>query len=367
MATKRLEALDVMRGLTIALMITVNNPGSWSYVYPPLLHSVWNGCTPTDLVFPFFLFIVGTSMWFSFKKFGRGINQKSLKKIIKRFVIIFLLGVFLNAFPKFDFENLRYLGVLQRIAIAYLFGAILCLQFNYKTLLLIFIGILLGYWGILYFTVPDGPYELATNFVRTVDLFLFGENHLYHGFGIPFDPEGLLSTLPAIGTVLLGYFAGRLIDISTNELEAIKKLLIYGALITFLGWIWGFVFPINKPIWTSSYVLYAGGLAFVLLSFLLWIIDIKGIKTWSKPFIHFGTNPLFIYLFSGIYVSVIIYFVRIKNAEGQIVSGYQYLYSDIFVPVAGNMNGSLLFAIAHIIFFWFITYILYRKKIFIKI
>ncbi|SNR73948.1 acyltransferase family protein [Lutibacter flavus] len=367
MAAQRLIALDVMRGLTIALMIMVNTPGNWSYVYPPLLHSKWNGCTPTDLVFPFFLFIVGVSMWFSFKKFDKGITKKSLYKVLKRFSIMFLLGVFLNAFPKFDFENLRYLGVLQRIAIAYLIGALLCMQFNYKQLLFIFSGILLGYWGLLFFGSAEAPFELSTNFVREVDLLLFGKNHLYSGFGIPFDPEGLLSSIPSVGTLLLGYFSGRLIELSGDTMVAVKKLLMYGAVFVFIGFIWSFLFPINKPLWSSSYVLYAGGWAMVFLAFLLWIIDVKSFKKWAVPFIHFGTNPLAIYMFSGIYVSVIAYFVRIQIASGEILNGYGYLYSEIFVPLAGNMNGSLLFAITHIIFFWFLTYILYRRKIFIKI
>jgi len=366
MAAQRLIALDVMRGLTIALMIMVNTPGSWSYVYPPLLHSKWNGCTPTDLVFPFFLFIVGVSMWFSFKKFDQGITKKSLYKVFKRFSIMFLLGVFLNAFPKFDFENLRYLGVLQRIAIAYLFGALLCMQFNYKQLLFIFGGILIGYWGLLFFGSTEGPYELSSNLVLKVDVLLFGENHLYNGFGIPFDPEGLLSSIPSIATLLLGYFSGRLIELSGNTMLAIKKLVQFGAITVFTGYMWGFLFPINKALWTSTYVLYTGGLAMVFLGFLLWIIDVKGFKKWAKPFIHFGTNPLAIYMFSGIYVSLIL-LINIKNSEGVLVSGYDYLYADVFVPIAGNMNGSLLFAVAHIVFFWLITYVLYKKKIFIKI
>jgi predicted acyltransferase len=366
MAAQRLMALDVMRGLTIALMIMVNTPGSWSYVYPPLLHSKWNGCTPTDLVFPFFLFIVGVSMWFSFKKFDQGITKKSLYKVMKRFVIMFLLGVFLNGFPDFDFENLRYLGVLQRIAIAYLFGALLCMHFNYKQLLFIFSGILIGYWGLLFFGSANGPYELSSNFVLKVDLLLFGENHLYNGFGIPFDPEGLLSSIPSIATLLLGYFSGRLIELAGNTMLAIKKLVQFGAITVFLGYVWGFLFPINKALWTSTYVLYTGGLAMVFLGLLLWIIDVKGLKKWAKPFIHFGTNPLAIYMFSGIYVSLIL-LINITNSKGISVSGYDYLYSDVFVPIAGNMNGSLLFAVAHIVFFWLITYVLYKKKIFIKI
>lgn len=366
MAAKRLMALDVMRGLTIALMIMVNTPGSWSYVYPPLLHSKWNGCTPTDLVFPFFLFIVGVSMWYAFKKFDKGITKKSLYKVLKRFSIMFLLGVFLNAFPKFDFENLRVLGVLQRIAIAYLIGALLCMQFNYKQLLFIFTGILVGYWGLLFFGSAGEPFELSSNIVLKVDLLLLGENHIYHGFGIPFDPEGLLSSIPSVATLLLGYFSGRIIELENHTINAIKKLLIYGALTVFIGYVWSFLFPINKALWSSTYVLYTGGLAMVFLAFLLWVIDVNGFKKWASPFIHFGTNPLAIYMFSGIYVLAMIHLVNITTATDNL-SGYDYLYSEVFVPFAGNMNGSLLFAIAHIIFFWMITYVLYKKKIFIKI
>jgi len=367
MVAKRLIALDVLRGLTIALMIMVNNPGSWSYVYAPLRHAKWHGCTPTDLVFPFFLFIVGVSMWFSFKKYGTGLTKKGLLKVLKRFSVIFLLGIFLNAFPKFDFEHLRFFGVLQRIAIAYGIAAILCMQFNYKQLFVIVSLILVGYWGVLYFGGSNDVYSLTSNIVGKVDLLLFGENHIYKGFGIPFDPEGLLSAIPSVATVIIGYFTGRIIDTSTEITSAIKKMIIYGIAITIIGWFWGYIFPINKPLWTSSYVLYTGGLAMLFLAFLLWIIDVKKLSKWSKPFVHFGTNPLFIFVFSGIYAKTIIYLVKFTNSEGEVVTGYNYLYTNIFVPIAGNMNGSLLFAISHIIFFWLLTFILYRKKIFIKI
>ncbi|MDP3358470.1 MAG: heparan-alpha-glucosaminide N-acetyltransferase domain-containing protein [Lutibacter sp.] len=367
MAVKRLLALDVLRGLTIALMIMVNTPGSWSYVYPPLLHSKWHGCTPTDLVFPFFLFIVGVSMWYSFKKYGEGLTKKGLLKVLKRFSVIFLLGLFLNAFPKFDFENLRFFGVLQRIAIAYAVGAILCMQFNFKQLLIICGLILLGYWGLLYFGGSGDVYSLATNVVGKVDLFVFGKNHIYKGFGIPFDPEGLLSSIPSVATVLIGYFTGRLIDEAINVTAVVKKLVFFGIIGVIVGWFWGYSLPINKPLWTSSYVLYAGGLAMLFLALLLWLIDVKGVKKWANPFIHFGTNPLFIFVFSGIYAKAIIYLVKSTNSEGETITGYRYLYENVFVPIAGNMNGSLLFAIAHIIIFWLLTYILFRNKIFIKI
>ncbi|WP_408672257.1 acyltransferase family protein [Lutibacter sp.] len=367
MATKRLIALDVLRGITISLMIMVNTPGSWSYVYAPLRHSKWHGCTPTDLVFPFFLFIVGVSMWFSFKKYGEGLTKKGLLKALKRFSVIFLLGLFLNAFPKFDFEHLRVFGVLQRIAIAYGIAAILCMQFNYKQLLIIVAIILVGYWGLLYFGGSNDVYSLTSNIARKVDLFLLGENHIYKGFGLPFDPEGLLSSIPSVATVILGYFTGRIIETSTEITSAIKKMLIFGAILTFIGWFWGYLFPINKPLWTSSYVIYTGGLALLFLAFLLWIIDVKQLKKWTKPFIHFGTNPLFIFLFSILYVKIIIYLVKTTNSHGEIMNGYSYLYNTVFVPIAGNMNGSLLFAVSHIIVFWLLTYVLYKNKIFIKI
>lgn len=367
MATQRLIALDVLRGLTIALMIMVNTPGSWTYVYPPLRHAKWHGCTPTDLVFPFFLFIVGVSMWYSFKKFGKGITNAGLYKVLKRTFIIFLLGFFLNLFPKFDFENVRILGVLQRIAIAYGISALLCLQFNVKVLKYIFVCLLIGYWGILYFGNPINPFAETGNIVQLIDLTILGENHMYKGLGFTFDPEGLLSAIPSIGTVLWGYFTGKIIEVSLNTLGAIKKLFIYGLILTIIGVVWATVFPINKSLWTSTYVLYSGGLAMLFLALLLWVIDVKGLKKWTKPFIHFGTNPLFIYVFSGLYVQIIIYLVKITNKNGETLSGYGYLYNQVFVPLAGNMNGSLLFAITHIIFFWFLTYILYKRRIFIKI
>ena len=196
---------------------------------------------------------------------------------------------------------------------------------------------------------------------------MFGENHLYNGFGIPFDPEGLLSSIPSVATLLLGYFSGRIIELTGTIMQVIKKLLLIGAITVFIGFIWSFTFPINKALWTSTYVLYTGGLAMVFLAFLLWLIDVNNFKKWATPFLHFGTNPLAIYMFSGVYVTIIGYLINITNSQGEVVSGYDYLYSDIFVPIAGNMNGSLLFAIVHIIFFWFINYVLYKRKIFIKI
>lgn len=365
--TTRLIALDVLRGLTIALMILVNTPGSWSFVYPPLLHAKWHGLTPTDLVFPFFLFIVGVSTHYAFKKFGPEQHKQALKKIIKRTFLIFAIGLFLNLYPKFNFESVRVFGVLQRIAIAYGIGATLCLFLNKKLLIYSTIGILLLYWGLLYFLVPENPYGPQTNLVGKIDLFLLGPNHVWKGLGFPFDPEGLLSTLPAIGTVIIGNLTGKLIAKSTTNLETVKSLIIYGSILVVIGLVWAYVFPINKSLWTSSYVSLTAGLAMVFLALLIWIIDIKGLKKWSQPFIHFGTNPLFIFVFSGLYVKSIIYLVSYTNSQGETLTGYQYLYNKLFVPMAGNMNGSLLFAIVHILLFWGLVYVLFKRKIFIKI
>jgi len=364
---ERLIALDVLRGITIASMILVNTPGSWSYVYWPLLHAKWHGFTPTDAVFPFFLFIVGVSIHFAFKNFRSSEHKKAIKKIVKRTFIIFAIGLFLNLFPKFNFETVRYFGVLQRIAIAYGVSATLCLFFKKRMLTYITVLILVSYWAILYFFVPENPFGPQTNLVGKIDLYLFGPNHIWKGLGFPFDPEGLLSTMPAIATVLIGALTGSFLSEFSNITVKIKTLLSYGFGLVLLGYIWGLVFPINKSLWSSTFVCFSAGWAMIVLAFLIWIIDQKKYTAWSKPFIHFGTNPLFIFVFSGLYAKTMIYLVKISNSQGQTTSAFSYIYKNIFVPIAGNMNGSLLFAITHIVFFWSLVYLLHRNKIFIKI
>ena len=366
--SKRLISLDVLRGMTIALMILVNTPGSWGFIYAPLKHAAWHGCTPTDLVFPFFLFIVGMSVYFSFKKYDTNLSKAASSKIIKRTLIIFLIGLTLNLYPYFNFSGVRIMGVLQRIALAYGAGAILCLTFKRHKLLIVLAVILLGYWALLYFGAASDPYSLEENVVRQFDLFLFGEQHIYKGFGIPFDPEGVLSSIPAIGTVIIGYLIGQVIDLEHSIQFKMKKLLIYGILMVILGGVWALAFPINKPLWTSSYVLYTAGWGTLFLAFLIFIIDYKKYSAWSKPFVHFGSNPLFIFVFSGIYAKTISYLIKIPVAGSETpISLYNYLFTKVFAPTFGNMNGSLLFALSHIIVFWFICYVLYRNKIFIKI
>lgn len=365
--TQRYLALDVFRGMTIATMITVNNPGSWSHIYAPLKHSAWHGCTPTDLVFPFFLFIVGVSMFFSFTKYDQKLDSKSLLKVLKRTALIFIIGLFLNSFPQWqtDYSKLRIMGVLQRIALAYGIGSVIVLGFNKKYLPYIALSILLIYWALLGFLGGPDPYSLAGNLAPRVDTFLLGEDHLYKGFGLTFDPEGLLSTFPSIATVILGFMAGGLIS-RTERSKIPLYLIIYGVTGVAAGLLWSLLFPINKPLWTSSYVVYTAGLACIIMAILIWIIDIKGYKNWTSFFVVFGINPLFIFALAGIWARILTKIIKINEGD-TVITGYNWLYQNIFQPVAGDINGSLLFALAHIAVFWFICYVLYKRKIFIKV
>lgn len=366
--SQRLMALDAFRGLTIAAMITVNTPGSWGYVHAPLLHSKWHGCTPTDLVFPFFLFAVGVAMWFAFGKFDHKLNADAGKKILKRTVLIFGIGLFLNFFPFVHIEiaNLRIMGVLQRIALAYGIGSLLCLSLSKSRLIYVSTAILFAYWGLVFFLGGDDPYSLEQNPTVAFDAMVLGANHMYKGFGIPFDPEGLFSTIPAIVTVILGYLTGFLVS-SSERKKIVPKLLMFGSVGVMAGLVWNIGFPINKPIWSSSYVIYTAGLAQLVLAVMIYLIDILNYKKWAHPFLVFGMNPLFIFVLSVVWVKVIIYLVHFSDETGNAITGYAWLYKNGFASWAGAMNGSLLFALSHILVYWLIVLFLYRKKIFIKI
>ena len=364
---KRLKALDAFRGLTIAGMILVNTPGTWEYVYPPLRHAKWEGCTPTDLVFPFFLFIVGTAMWYSFKKFDHKASAAAWTKIFKRAALIFVIGIALNVFPFYDqpLETWRIMGVLQRIAVAFLFGAIICILVPLRGIPVATGVILLGYWLLLWAAGGEGAFSLEDNYARTVDLAIFGEGHVYQGFGIPFDPEGLISSIPAVATVLIGFMVGSYIDRSQLQGKALRNLFIAGIAMVLTGWTWGHSFPIIKALWTSSYVLYTAGIATIVLAVFLWLIDIIGWKKWAHPFIVFGLNPLFIYALSVLFVKIM---VRIPVGSGALQTDLKsWLYAEVFQPLAGNLNGSLLFALCYVALHWAIAYVLYRRNIIIKV
>ena len=366
---KRYLSLDVFRGMTIALMILVNNPGTWAHVYAPLRHAKWHGCTLTDLVFPFFLFIAGAAMRFSLAKVNLCRNKKVYTKIFWRAVTIFAFGLLLNAFPfirqDWDWSTFRIMGVLQRIGIAYGIGAFLVVRFSFTQLWGIIVSTLLGYWLLLWGFGGTDPYSLDQNIVGVIDAAILGESHLWTGLGVPFDPEGLLSTIPAIVTLLLGYMAGLMIQTASDTKENVKKMIFFGAILIGAGLAWAFIFPMNKSLWTSSYVIFTAGLATVILAVLVWCCDLKGIAKIFWPFIVYGTNSIFLFVGSGLWTKTIlkIHFTLDENS----VSGYSYLYKTIFQPLAGDLNGSVSFALFHVIMWWLILLWLYRQKIFIKI
>lgn len=366
-SSERLVSLDIFRGLTVAFMIIVNTPGSWQYVYPPLRHSEWHGCTPTDLVFPFFLFIVGVSTWYSLKKYGGELNWNSFLRILRRTVTIFAVGFVLNIFPFFgkDYSTVRIMGVLQRIALAYGLGAIICLSIRREYLWIVIAFLLLLYWGLLALFGGSDPYSLSGNLVLKTDLAVLGKNHLYTGFGVPFDPEGLLSTITSVCTVLIGYFIGGIIGQEATGAKTVLKLILIGAAATGLGLLWNIVFPINKPLWTSSYVLYTAGLAIIILSLIYLISDVIKFQAWGKFFMVFGTNALFAYVISGVVVRLML-LIQITSA-GAKTSLYDWFYLKACAPLAGNMNGSLMFAILQVLLVWVVTLVLYRKKIMIRL
>jgi predicted acyltransferase len=363
----RLVSLDIFRGLTVAFMIIVNTPGSWKYVYPPLRHSEWNGCTPTDLVFPFFLFIVGMSCYFSLKKYGNEINWNSFLRILRRVAAIFAVGLFLNIFPLFgrDYSTVRIMGVLQRIALAYGIGSLICLAVRREYLWIVVAVLLLLYWGLLFFFGGTDPYSLSSSFALKTDLAILGKNHMYQGFGVPFEPEGLLSTITSVCTVIIGYFIGEMVGQGSASGKTVLKLILFGIAAAGLGYLWNLVFPINKPLWTSSYVLFTAGLAIIVLAIIYLVADVIKFQIWGTFFIVFGMNALFAYFLSGIWTRLML-FIQVSSGGGKI-SLYEWFYSKVCVPVAGNLNGSLMFALIQMLLIWGLALILYRKKILIRL
>ena len=372
-SNKRLLALDTFRGATIILMILVNNPGTWSHIYSPLRHAKWHGCTLTDLVFPFFLFIMGVAMRFTFEKYEICNRYGPLfKKVFSRTITIFILGLLLNAFPfirqDWDWSSLRILGVLQRIALVYLLASIIVIKLDIKGIIKISTILLFGYWLVLYlYGVLNSvdPYALSSNLVLFIDKFILGESHLWGGNGIPFEPEGLLSTIPAVVTVLIGFLVGTMIKTTNDQKDNYQRMAVLGSIFIIIGWIWGLFFPINKALWTSSYVLFTAGIGILVLAAMIWIIDVKNHYKWTKPFVIYGSNSIFIFVLSGLWAKLLLNISF--NLDGKIISGYSYLYKTIFEPMANDINSSLLFAIFHIFIFWLILYWMFKKRVFIKI
>ncbi|QDP02147.1 acyltransferase family protein [Thalassotalea sp. PS06] len=383
--TERLLALDVFRGITIAAMILVNNPGSWSYVYAPMAHAKWHGWTPTDLIFPFFIFIAGVSVAIVMnRELAKGTDKLFLlKHAAVRGIKLFALGLFLALFyynftdPNFSWVDarlfsVRVMGVLQRIGLVYFATVLIVLYWRDLGRWLWAIGLLLGYWALV-MLVPysdssgnsyQGLLEFGNSLPAFIDDFVFASKHLYYKSATPFafDPEGVISTLPAISGCLAGVFTGNILTDKALSLQSkAKKMFIVGALCAAIGELWGLVFPINKALWTSSFVVMSSGWALLTLAFLTWLIDIKGKKYWSAPFVVCGANAIFFYMFAGVLARLLMMIPIADTSLGG------WLFSDVLQPIFGNYNGSLMFALSFLfISYWVLDY-LYRRKIFFKV
>jgi predicted acyltransferase len=380
---QRFYSLDVFRGATVALMILVNNPGSWAHMYAPLDHASWHGCTPTDLVFPFFLFAVGNAMAFVMPR----LEEKNIfwQKVISRSLIIFLIGMFLNWFPfiKYDdagniagkpFESVRIFGVLQRIALSYFFGSVLVHFFKVRGAFVAGAVILLFYWFLCVAANPGDPFSLKGWFGTNIDLSLIGEKHMYHGEGVAFDPEGLMNTFGSIVQVIFGYLVGNYIITKGKTAEMLNGLFVAGAVLVFAGFCWDMVFPINKKIWTSSYTVYTTGLALIIISVMIYLIEFKNAKgIWSRFFDVFGKNALFIFVMSGI-LPRLLALIRIKAGltpagKPNYLTPFGWFYEHFCKPIfpSDPRIGSLIYALCFIGMMWFFSWWLDKKKIYIKV
>jgi predicted acyltransferase len=374
--SQRFLSLDVFRGMTICFMIIVNTPGSGADPFSPLEHAQWHGFTPTDLVFPSFLFAVGNAMSFSLGRYKQISDSAFLKKVIKRTILIFLIGYLMYWFPFFRLDdaghiagapigNTRIMGVLQRIALSYFFASMLIHYLSSRKVIIVSILLLLGYWIILLlFGDHNQPYSMLGNAGIYLDKFLMGPNHMYHGEGVAFDPEGWLSTMTAIVNVVVGYFAGRFIQQKGKGYETISKLMLTGALFIFIAIWWNMIFPINKKLWSSPFVMLTTGIDLLLISALIYILEIKNENQlkWTNFFLVFGKNPLFIYILSEVLVTVI-YMIRVTPNENL----FGWVNSTVFQSIAPGALGSFLFAICYMLLCWSVGWWLNKRRIYIKV
>ncbi|MEO7961869.1 MAG: heparan-alpha-glucosaminide N-acetyltransferase domain-containing protein [Ginsengibacter sp.] len=398
MKKERFYSLDVFRGATVCLMIMVNNPGSWEHIYAPLDHSEWHGVTPTDLVFPFFLFAVGNALAFVLPRLEVAGPSVFWRKVIKRTLLIFLIGLFLNWMPfiKWDHNEIvfkqwsyiddegnpagiRILGVLQRIALAYFFASVIIYFFKIRGAFFSACIILLGYWFLCVAANPADPFSLEGWFGTNIDKMLLGEGHMYHGehrngVAIAFDPEGFMSLFGSVVQVIFGYLCGDYIIKKGKTPEMVNGLFVAGSIFLFAGYAWDMVFPLNKKIWTSSYTVFTSGLAMLILAVMMYMIEFKKQTGWyTKFFDVFGKNPLFIFVLSGT-LPRLLGLIRIPegvNVAGQQIylSPFGWFYQHICKPAFPEnlKNGSLLYALCMIIFYWLIVWWMDKKKIYVKV
>lgn len=387
----RILALDILRGITVAGMIMVNNPGSWSHIYKPLDHAEWIGLTPTDLVFPFFMFIMGVSSYISLRKYDFKPTGDALMKVLRRTVLIFLVGVAIGWFSRFcnywnhptetlgfggrllealwNFDHMRILGVMQRLALCYGITALLALTLNHKRFPVVIVGILAVYTLVL--LMGNGFVYGEENILSVVDRAILTPDHMYNDNGI--DPEGVLSTLPAVAHTMIGFLVGKMIftkerdDMSREEkLERLMtKLLIAGTSLTLAGWLLSYGCPISKKVWSPTFVLVTTGMASCLLALLIFVVDVKGRKRWGVFFETFGVNPLFMYVLGDIFA--IVFGAVHFTAGGMETNIIGYSYTHILSPVFGLYGGSLVYALLFVMLNWAVGYPLYKKKIYIKL
>lgn len=408
--SSRYIALDVLRGMTVAGMILVNNPGSWGHIFPPLRHAPWAGCTPTDLVFPFFLFCVGAAMAFSFAKYNESISLASVGKLLKRGLLIFLVGLLLNAFPfikvPFDhdmtfwqnvadkFGHLRIFGVLQRIAMCYIIGGLLALWLKKPKKIITAMAVLMALEWIILALIGDssaplvngakGALSAAGQGSGAVDVNFFnalglnGENHVYRGEGFPFDPEGLVGAVSGAATVLLGFLIGNICRKSENKIDTVARLYTIGMICLVLALVLSIWLPIIKKLWTGSYVLYAGGWAITCLAFFIYFIDVKGKEKPFTPFKALGMNPLFAFVMAAMFVKILGQICR-WTAHNQVLADgtvgerkytcLSWFYQNVCCAIFGGNNeyASLFYALCYVAVFTAMAWFLYRKKIVIKL
>ncbi|MEO5563477.1 MAG: DUF5009 domain-containing protein [Chitinophagaceae bacterium] len=378
---QRFYSLDVFRGATVCLMILVNNPGSWSHIFPPLEHAPWHGLTPTDLVFPFFLFAVGNALSFVMPRLETAGDAAFWRKALKRTVIIFLIGLFLNWWPFVRWvdghltfitwvntsdptKGVRIFGVLQRIALCYFFASVIIYYFKIRKAFYIALLLLLFYWLLCYIANPADPYSLSGWFGTNIDKKIVGVPHMYKGEGVPFDPEGLMSTVAAISEVIFGYLIGDYIQKKGKTHEMVNGLFVAAVALLLTGLCWSTVFPINKKIWTSSYTIYTSGLATLFIATMIYLIEFRNVKgPVTRFFDVFGKNALFVFALSAFLPKGL---SLIRLGDG--VNPWNFLYTKLFVNIPGDPRiGSLLFALCVITFMWLVCWWMDKKKIYVKV
>lgn len=367
----RLVSLDVFRGITIAAMILVNNPGSWNTVYGALLHAEWHGVTPTDWIFPFFIFIVGVAIAYAIGRLKEeGVAKPSIvPKIVRRSLLIFGVGLFLSAYPHFEWSAFRIPGVLQRIALVYGITALLFLWLNPRQLFWVGVVCLLSYWGLLTLVPVPGAYapnlNPSTNLGAWIDQTVMG-GHLW-AVSKTWDPEGLLGTIPALATSISGILTGVWLRADKSHYEKVAGIFAVGTVLLAAGAAWGEIFPLNKQLWTSSYVLYTSGIAMLFLGVVYWWVDIKGRHWGTRPFIVYGVNALAVYTLSGV-IARTLNAIQVTGAAGDSISAKAWMWQSMYQPLfASPYNASLAHAITHVLVLLAVSWFLYSRKIFIRV